>query len=163
MERLAITMLVQSGGIELTVYDHVYIKGDIATRPQPTGPVQVDHPHDWRWTVAGKASASVPHFRDPRRRFLGIQYGHVDRVGYFAGQSDAVTATMFFRDFTYIVPWWLLLLLTPLPAVLILARTRLYRAKARLAKGLCPSCAYNLAGLPTCPECNWQPAKEPTP
>jgi hypothetical protein len=61
------------------------------------------------------------------------------------------------------LPHWVLALLTAvMPAAFIGSRVKRRRGVARLARGLCPSCGYDLRATPDrCPECG-RSTKPPT-
>jgi hypothetical protein len=76
-------------------------------------------------------------------------------LGFWTGTEDPVLAKAGFKARVYIVPDWFLLLLTAvLPAKWLARWGRARKLASREARGLCPSCGYDLRGTPErCPEC----------
>lgn len=86
-----------------------------------------------------------------RVRFLGFRLGHQRTV---TAPVNTEPTRVGVRTIV-VVPWWLLTTLAATPAAVRALRHALTRPARRRAQGLCPRCAYDLAGLTPgpCPEC----------
>jgi len=93
--------------------------------------------------------------------FLGFRYGSIRLELSPPPYVHPGIVAVFSEQRVLRIPWWSVLVAGFSPAILVLIYRRAVRARHRIAKGLCPRCAYELADLGACPECNWQRPKSP--
>jgi hypothetical protein len=132
----AASVVSRAGTLEIR--RHVYDR----PRPRPGGP------GDGRWhlvtngfrvtTVAGEAVG-----------YNVFGFGRFHARFPLAGSTTDI----------YVIPWWHVVLLTAVPPAVLLRRVARRRIKdRRAARGLCPTCGYDLrATTDRCPECGLTP------
>ena len=106
------------------------------------------------WQFAWRRNASTPRWV-PASRTVGLralaplQGGDAPHSGMIVGEGFEVSL------------WLLVLLSAILPAIWLKQRSRLLAAH-RIARGLCPSCGYDVRATPgRCPECGEPPHNPP--
>jgi len=101
---------------------------------------------EWRYH-----SGSVAGTGYGMRRWTFAGFGRSD----FEGGVGTDDFGYKFRDDYWTVPYWILVLVTSAyPASWIVGCTRRRVGRARVARGRCPSCGYDLRASPArCPEC----------
>jgi hypothetical protein len=89
-----------------------------------------------------------------RRRFLGFEWS--ENLSPWPSNQSSFDS-FFLPTYRLIaVPYWAIGMLLALPLVRPVVQGA--RRRARLQRGQCPQCAYDLRGTPAgCPECGWSP------
>jgi hypothetical protein len=84
---------------------------------------------------------------------FGLRFSPQDAMGYLRGPAGR--QVWMGRSWRLALPYWLVATVTATPPALWLARRRGRRRRARIARGLCPTCGYDLTGNRSgvCPEC----------
>ncbi len=108
------------------------------------------------WLAGGRIAwsrydASASGYKDPRPPGLSTRVEFVPNGSWFWKTYARAQHGGWFIG----VPLWIPLaaLTVAGPAPIACARVRAATRRRRTARGRCPGCAYDLAGLTTCPEC----------
>ena len=136
---------------------------DLGVSPDRLGRCEmiVDEPHSAEWMFA--VVLARPEGPIMLRDLGAMQYFTYSRAATLYRPPATVAATGLAPFPRFRTPWvrvqlWLVLLILAAPLLAHAPATlRSWRARRRLARGLCPACGYDLRATPErCPECGWQ-------